>query len=62
MILLEMMEHKVPYDGANDFKAATLATSGQRPALGDNMPDTFTASLNPAGPTIPLSALPFVIS
>ena len=38
MILLEMMEHKVPYDGANDFKAATLATSGQRPALGDNMP------------------------
>ena len=40
----------------------TLATSGQRPALGDNMPDTFTASLNPAGPTIPLSALPFVIS
>lgn len=38
MILLEMMEHKVPYDGSNDFIAAIRATSGQRLALEDNMP------------------------
>ena len=38
MILIELIEHKIPYESSGDFEAATLAISGQRPALGDNMP------------------------